>query len=267
MQNYKTVEERAAEWNISTRHIQYLCRMGKVEGAMKRGGVWFIPEDTPIPAKNTKSDAKSFMFVGTRKRIFDSAVNLFMLKGFNNVRLRDIAGSVGIRQSTIYNHFKSKQEILDTIYDYYCYYFLKDRPSLEDMELKLQNESLMDIIMSIRYEFKEDYLENISDITKIIFQRVGIDDRANDIVRSLMVEEGISYVETIFDKAVKMGRFAEVDAHDMAVFISSVRIFTLFIWITDPSPESLAKMAEDEMVLYEYAAGTVKDLKPPAANE
>ena len=40
------------------------------------------------------------------------ARRLFAAHGFEGVSMRDIAGSVGIRQSAIYNHFPSKQHLL-----------------------------------------------------------------------------------------------------------------------------------------------------------
>ena len=263
MQNHKTVEEKSNEWGITSRHVQHLCRSGKIEGAIKRAGSWFIPADTPSPAKRTRSDTKDFKFVGTKSGIFNCAIELFMLKGFNDVSIRDIADAVGIRQSTIYNHFKSKQELLDTIYDYYCHYFLKDRPSLKDMEPVLQDESVMEIIRCIRYEFKEDYEQKLSDITKIIFQRISVDDRAREIGKTLMVEEGIKYVEDVFGRGIEMGRFAPFDTHAIAVFLNSAALFTLLYWIMDPSPGNMAKLVEDAQALYKYAAGFVTDLKPP----
>lgn len=261
MQDYKTVTEKADEWDISSRHVQYLCRSGKISGAVKRAGTWFIPAGTPSPAKNTKSDAAGFDFVGTKKQIFSSAIKLFLLGGFDNVSLRDIADNVGIRQSTIYNHFKSKQEILDTIYNYYCFYYLKDRTSLEDMEYKLQNESIMEIMKSIRYEFKEDYLQEMSDITKIIFQRISIDGRAKEIAQTLVVDEGIKYVETVFNRAVEIGRIAAFDVHAIAVLINSIRISMLYYWIIDSSSENMMKLMEDEQTLYNHAVGFLTDLK------
>lgn len=40
------------------------------------------------------------------------AKRLFAKHGYEGVSMRDIAGSVGIRQSAIYNHFPSKQHLL-----------------------------------------------------------------------------------------------------------------------------------------------------------
>lgn len=263
MQNYKTVEEKTDEWGLTSRHVQHLCRSGKIEGAIKRAGSWFIPTDAPSPAKKTRSDVKDFKFVGTKSKVFNCAIELYMLKGFNDVSLRDIADNVGIRQSSIYNHFKSKQELLDTIYDYYCYYYLNDRPSLDDMEPVLQNGSLLEIIRCIRYEFKEGHQQRMSDITKIVFQRISVDDRAREIGKSLMVDQGVKYVEDVFGRAIDIGRFAPFDTHAIAVFINSVRIFTLLNWMVDPTPGNMIKLAEDEQALFKYAAGFITDLKPP----
>lgn len=267
MQNYSTAAEKAAEWNISIRHVQYLCRTGKIDGAVKRVGAWFIPDDAPVPVKNTKSDAVDFKFVGTKSLIFNSAIELFLLRGFNTVSLKDIAAHIGIRQSTMYSHFRSTEEILNTIYDYYCHYFVKERLSLEDMETKLQNESLTSIIGCIRYEFNEDYEQKMCDITLIIFQRIGIDDRAREIAKSLIVGEGIRYVEDVFGRLVELGRVPAFDTHKMAVFINGMRIFTLFYWLIDPSRDSTMKLAEDERAIYNCAAEFLSGLKPAAAKD
>lgn len=261
MQSYMTTREKATEWNVSSQHVQYLCRKGKIIGAIKRAGAWFVPENAPNPIRYTKSGAEGFRFVGTKNKIFNSAIELFMLKGFNDVSLKDIADHVGIRQSTIYNHFESKQEILDTIYDFYCHYFLEDRMSMEEIEPALQNEGFMDIIRCIRYDFKENYLQKMSDITKIVFQRIAIDERARKICKSLVVDEGVRYVEAVFNRAIEIGRFAPFDTHAMSAFINSISIFTLYHWIVDPSPDNMSKLLEDEQMLYRYAAKFLTDFK------
>lgn len=263
MRSYKTVEEIASEWNISTRHVQNLCKQGKIEGAVKRVGAWFIPDDMPIPLKNTKSDVQEFKFVGTKMKVFESAIELFMLYGFENVNIKSIADSVGVRQSAIYNHFKSKQEILDTIYDFYCHYFLADRPTMEELEPVLRTGSLVNIIRCNSYEFNMEYQQKLLDITKIVVHRNSIDKRAREINKSLILDEGIRFVETIFDRAVEIGRLATLDTHAMAVFINSVRLYTLYVWVIDPTPESMMRVVEEERTQYEYAARLLTDINPP----
>lgn len=57
-------------------------------------------EDTQTGRPNTKAELRS------------KARRLFARHGYEGVSMRDIAGSVGIRQSAIYNHFPSKQHLL-----------------------------------------------------------------------------------------------------------------------------------------------------------
>jgi len=267
MYNYKTANEKALEWHVSSQHVKYLCRGGKIKGAVKRAGAWFIPDDAPNPVQYTKSCSKGFRFVGTKNKIFNSAIELFMLKGYNDVSLKDIADHVGIKQSSIYNHFESKLEILDTIYDFYCHCYLEGRPSLEEMEPVLQNGSIMDIIRRIRYDFKEEYEQKMSDISNIIFQRIAIDERAREISKSLLIDEGVKYVEQVFERGIEIGMFAPFDIHAMAVFINSVRIFTFYHWIVDPSPDSMKNLLDDEQALYQYATKFLTDLKAPVIND
>lgn len=49
IKGYKTIQEIAVEWGITTRRVQVLCSKGKIEGAVKFGRSWAIPEETEKP--------------------------------------------------------------------------------------------------------------------------------------------------------------------------------------------------------------------------
>lgn len=55
----------------------------------------------------------------TKEKIFFSAVELFAKNGFKSVSMRDIAREAGIKPASIYNHYKSKELILDDILNLY----------------------------------------------------------------------------------------------------------------------------------------------------
>jgi AcrR family transcriptional regulator len=57
--------------------------------------------------------------VKTKERIRDAAIVLFAKKGFEAVSIREIAESVGITKSSIYSHFRSKDEILQSILSFF----------------------------------------------------------------------------------------------------------------------------------------------------
>lgn len=46
---YIDVSQAAKKWGLSDRRIRYLCNEGRIDGAIKMGWSWTIPEDTPRP--------------------------------------------------------------------------------------------------------------------------------------------------------------------------------------------------------------------------
>ena len=50
-----------------------------------------------------------------RDQIIETASRLFKEKGFSAVTMRDLAGDLGIKAASLYNHINSKQEILKSI--------------------------------------------------------------------------------------------------------------------------------------------------------
>ena len=53
--------------------------------------------------------------VNTKDQILSASLKLFSEKSYHGASIREIAKSVNIRESAIYNHFRSKEEILSAI--------------------------------------------------------------------------------------------------------------------------------------------------------
>lgn len=49
---YKTIKEISSEWGITPRRVQILCSENRVDGALKIGGIWLIPNNATKPYKN-----------------------------------------------------------------------------------------------------------------------------------------------------------------------------------------------------------------------
>ena len=58
------------------------------------------------------------MATGTDKRriILDAAVRVFARQGFNGCRVSDIADEAGVAYGLVYHYFRSKDEVLDTLF-------------------------------------------------------------------------------------------------------------------------------------------------------
>src|SRR3954453_20531842 len=70
-------------------------------GETKRGG-----DKEPAPGLNNK-----------RERILDAAVRVFAQEGFYNAKVAQIADAAGVADGTIYLYFKSKDDLLISLFE------------------------------------------------------------------------------------------------------------------------------------------------------
>ena len=53
----------------------------------------------------------------TKEQILEASLDLFSVKGYEATSISQIADAVGLRKASLYSHFESKQDILDTLVD------------------------------------------------------------------------------------------------------------------------------------------------------
>lgn len=63
---YITIHEAAERWHISERRIQMLCRNHRIQGALKFGRDWAIPEDAKKPDDRRIKDGS---YIGWRDKL------------------------------------------------------------------------------------------------------------------------------------------------------------------------------------------------------
>ncbi len=78
--------------------------------------------------------------MNTKEKIFDVSLDLFSKKGYDSVSLREIAEEVGIKKSSIYSHYPSKEAILMDIFEYLTNLFEYDE-LLNNKELNLSGDN------------------------------------------------------------------------------------------------------------------------------
>ena len=52
MNGYVPADEMAKRWDVSLRQVQYLCKHGRIDGVIRFGKSWAIPENAPKPTRN-----------------------------------------------------------------------------------------------------------------------------------------------------------------------------------------------------------------------
>lgn len=142
-----------------------------------------------------------------RHEIFHQVVQIVSHKGFHETSMREIADAAGLGKSTLYDYFKTKDEIL--------IYFFEDQ--LRDMTQEAQKIALQNLSADERLrQITEKYLESLQ-ANKSLFlklmqesQRLKLDSQRQvqakrhayqDLIRAL-IDEGIR--EGVFRKVNSM---------------------------------------------------------------
>ena len=142
----------------------------------------------------------------TKEKIFEAAVELFSHQGYNGASIREIARIVGIKESSIYNHYQSKDKILETIFDYYSSEMDKTSISEEYLDEKISNidpEQFWEIGLANFLKRTED--QQLEKISKIILLEMFRDQRARDIALREFFGRQQEIDQMIFEKMQEKG--------------------------------------------------------------
>jgi len=92
--------------------------------------------------RSVKTTAPAAKVPDKRQAILRAATKIFAEKGFFNSKVADVAGEAGIADGTVYLYFKSKDDILHSIFDRAMEEFIAEGKSelegIESPELRLQ---------------------------------------------------------------------------------------------------------------------------------
>ena len=126
----------------------------------------------------------------TKKAILHTALHQFSQKGYTATSIREIASAVGIKESSVYAHFASKEEIFRSVIEHYD--FLQS--ALVDMEEILDNPFT---VLSARAESIIASYDNLDYIaySKLTQMEMLKDGPARELVRS----ESFDKVEIFFE--------------------------------------------------------------------
>lgn len=154
---------------------------------------------------NFKLTSVSFDRMNNKEKIFNISIDLFSRNGYDGVSIRQIAGEVGIKESSIYNHYKSKESILDAILDYYIYEMTKEEVPLPQADKNL--DVGFDYFYRTGLELYKSKLseEKMMKITRIILIESYHNEKIRNFVKTSIVEYAIAGWIELFELMKKKG--------------------------------------------------------------
>ncbi len=129
--------------------------------------------------------------MNTKEKIFEVALDLFSKKGYDSVSLREIAEEVGIKKSSIYSHYPSKEAILMDIFEYLTNLFEYDELlNSKDFLLSEDNKMLLEHPEQFYHQGSEAIKEMLStDRNLKIWKLIFIQMHYNETIRLFFQNE------------------------------------------------------------------------------
>lgn len=172
----------------------------------------------------------------TKERIVEEALTLFSTKGYKGTSVKNIADAVGIKDSSIYKHYKSKREIVDAI--------------VEQMKLRMNQLSVRiglpqdDTIEKTAAAYAGMTSQDLQQLTRKVFLFYLQDDFMSkfwrfatmeqyqdqdiyEIYRSIFFEQSMAYQKALFAEMIRQGIFVKEDAGIMAMHYYAPLFFLL----------------------------------------
>jgi AcrR family transcriptional regulator len=147
----------------------------------------------------------------TREKIMDAAIKLFSDRGYKEVSMRDLAKMVGIKASSIYNHFPSKHRILQSLYDFYVQTQQAAAPALDDLLRMAETEPVAKIMAKLDYHYPPSTQEWMDRILIIGIQGIYIDEDSNRFVRKNMFDYPMELLVPLLNRLVELDKIDPVD--------------------------------------------------------
>lgn len=159
------------------------------------------------------------VLIHTKELIFDTSIELFAERGYENVSMRDLAKEVGIKASSIYNHFSGKNALLEYIYAFYKDNMYAGRLPMGELQHIISagtKEEVLSGLVRVSFLTLPALLsKRLILITKILYARLYSDRRAGNIFWESF-ESNCAYVTAALDYGIQIGRFHPFDTQGYA---------------------------------------------------
>ena len=178
--------------------------------------------------KNKTSNPKDEAKKPTKEKIFEASIDLFSQKGFNTVSVREIARQAGIREGSIYNHYKNKEAILDAIIDYFKSEISKGSlPDDESADLMDQGPEMY-FKVGIKMFMDRINVPKMEKLWRLVLIETYHNEKIREFFKKEILEEPLAAWEKIFRIMIEKKLIKPVDPRALAYEYWSFAILLLF---------------------------------------
>jgi len=162
-------------------------------------------------------------------QIITAAEDVFTKKGFAEARMDDIAEETGLSKGTLYNYFKSKDDLIIAILDRI---FQREFKAFDEMDLSKMSST--DIINRFVDTIAKD-IKLMLRLMPIAYEFLALAFRNKTVQKALKVyvNRYMNILVPIIENGIASGEFKEVDPKEVAIAMGAVLEGTILIWVYD----------------------------------
>lgn len=174
------------------------------------------------------SDSKATEKKSTKEKIFDVSIDLFSQKGFDRVSVREIAREVGIRESSIYNHYQNKGAILDAIIDYFMSELQQSGLPEEEGDLLMDQGPEVFFEVGARIYMEQINTPKMEKIWRLVSIEMYHNEKIRNFYKKELLEGPIKIWESTFTRMIEKGLIKPFNPRTLAYEYFSFAIYLFF---------------------------------------
>jgi AcrR family transcriptional regulator len=149
----------------------------------------------------------------TKERIMYAAITLFSDLGYEAVSMRDIAAKVGIKAASIYNHYSSKEDILNSIYAYYASNRDLVTPTQDALLKMLETEPVESVFKLMHFSHPEEVRDHMDRAIIIASRRLfGNENEASErFIRKYIFDLIRDKTVALIKRMIELGKIEPID--------------------------------------------------------
>jgi AcrR family transcriptional regulator len=185
-----------------------------------------------------------------RRVILDAAVRVFARRGFNGCRVSDIADEAGVAYGLVYHYFRSKDEVLDTLFLERWNVMLEVIRDLEETDLT-PRDKLATITSFIVDSYRHD-----PELMKVIIVEVTRAANSFGQTHFAKIREAYELIADVVADAQARGDFKDTVTPQFAALAFYGAIEQVLTgWIFDMLPQGEAEFEQAKVFVVETICG------------
>jgi AcrR family transcriptional regulator len=179
-----------------------------------------------------------------RRQLLDAAVRVFARKGFHASRVGDIAEEAGVAHGLLYHYFRSKDEVLEAVFDENWSVLLTRIANVEET-----GEPAVDQLRHIAAIVLRTWL-HLPDVVRVVVREFG---RSPEVAERIgVLAQPIYAIERVIARGIERGEFRQdIDARFAATVVYGSIDELLTAWVLGRLPDGEEDVAAAERTLLE----------------